>query len=71
MKQDGVATDRETFGPGFSLSPQQRAQVAETLKMKRQEKTVPLEHAIVLVKHLLKAQTVNMELDNHIKELQA
>ena len=39
--------------------------------MQKQEKTVALDHALVLVQHLLKAQTTNMELTNSLKEMQA
>ena len=37
----------------------------------KQKKTVPLDHAIVLVKHLVQIKTENYELEGYIKEMQA
>ena len=61
---------RETFGSS-SISPQVQAKIIQVVDKHKKNPTVPLEHAIVLVKHLIKTKTANLELENQIKEMQA
>ena len=49
---------------------QQKARVAEVLRQQKQEKLVPIDHALVLVKHLVHLKTANLELETYIKEMQ-
>ena len=58
----------QTFGQAnFTQEQKQRAQAA--IHIQKQEKSVALDHALVLVQHLLKAETVNMELKNSLREM--
>ena len=41
------------------------------MQVEKQKKTVPLDHALVLVKHLVQVKTENLELESYIKEMQA
>lgn len=59
-----------TFGAA-PLSKEQTEAIASVVKRKNEEKSVPLEHALTLVKLLLKSRTANMELENYINELKA
>ncbi len=60
-----------TFGGEETLSPEQKAQVDQLVNKAKQERSVPLDHALVLVKHLMQARSANMELETYINEMQA
>jgi len=41
------------------------------VEMEKQRKTVPLDHSLVLIKHLVQVKTENLELESYVKEMQA
>ena len=49
----------------------QQDAINATIKRKNEEKSVPLEHALILVKSLLQQKSVNMELTAQIGEIKA
>ena len=64
------AGKHQTFGPG-GLTPVQKERIAKLVQTEKQRKTVPLDHTLVLVKHLVKMKTENLELESYIKEMKA
>ena len=61
----------QTFGGGQKLTKQQQERITSVVQTEKQKKSVPLDHAIVLVKHLVKMKTENYELETYIKEMKA
>ena len=60
-----------TFGGEESLTEEQKSKIDVLVGKARQERSVPLDHALVLVKHLMQTRLANMELETYIKEMQA
>lgn len=67
---DVKAGKHQTFG-GDDLSPAQKERIAKVVEMEKQRKTVPLDHSLVLIKHLVQVKTENLELESYVKEMQA
>ena len=59
-----------TFGGGEeNLTADQRTKIDLLVGKARQDRSVPLDHALVLVKHLMQTRLSNMELETYIKEM--
>ena len=65
------AQKHQTFGPDENLSSDQLERIAQIIGRHKGEKSVPLDHALVLTKHLVEVKTQNMSLETQILELQA
>ena len=46
-------------------------ELAELLEIERDQQVVPLDHALVLVKHMMRQKTKNLALHAHIKNMEA
>ena len=67
------AQKHQTFGmdEGQNLSSDQMERIAQVIGRHKADKSVPLDHALVLTKHLVEVKTQNMNLETQILELQA
>lgn len=56
---------------GDNLTPNQKVKVDSFILAQKQKKVVPLQHALVLVQHLVDMKNRNIELETTVKDLEA
>lgn len=56
-------------GAPSHLSSQEKDHIASLIKERKQERVIPLDHILVVLRHMLQVKAEYMEMSNYVKEM--